>query len=208
MHPAPAILKTQLSFKGFTLAELLIALAILGVIATFTIPKIISTQQNRQSNTAAKEVASVVSAAYDMYKRDLAGPVSSGTTLEVLKPYINYIGQDTSALLQDHPGASNVVWNCAAGNMTCLKMASGGTLFWFNTQSFNGTANTNGLTFYFDPDSANVGSITTTNPGVSICFILYYNGRVVDRNNALAGSSNSFWSFGPGSGFNPTWFSW
>lgn len=46
------------SAQGFTLAELLIALAILGVIATFTIPKILTTQQNSKYNAMAKEVAS------------------------------------------------------------------------------------------------------------------------------------------------------
>ncbi len=47
-------LKPEKPFKGFTLAELLMALAILGVIATFTIPKILGAQQSSSSNAKAK----------------------------------------------------------------------------------------------------------------------------------------------------------
>lgn len=43
------------SQPGFTLAELLIALAILGVIATFTIPKILQAQQNQEKHAIYKE---------------------------------------------------------------------------------------------------------------------------------------------------------
>lgn len=38
--------------KGFTLAELLIALAILGVIATFTIPKVLQSSRTAQAQDA------------------------------------------------------------------------------------------------------------------------------------------------------------
>ena len=43
--------------QGFTLAELLIALTILGVIAIFTIPKVLQSQQDTRYSAAAKEVA-------------------------------------------------------------------------------------------------------------------------------------------------------
>ena len=54
--------------SGFTLAELLIALLILGEISTFTIPKIIYSQQNQKYNAIAKESAAMISAAYQQYQ--------------------------------------------------------------------------------------------------------------------------------------------
>lgn len=48
---------------GFTLAELLISLAILGLIATFTIPKIMSAQQNNEYSAIAQEDIATLSAA-------------------------------------------------------------------------------------------------------------------------------------------------
>jgi prepilin-type N-terminal cleavage/methylation domain-containing protein len=50
-------------FKGFTLAELLIALAILGIIATFVIPKIISSQQSGKKQAIFKETIGALSEA-------------------------------------------------------------------------------------------------------------------------------------------------
>lgn len=44
------------SYRAFTLAELLIALVILGVIATFTIPKVLTAQQNAQRAAVFREV--------------------------------------------------------------------------------------------------------------------------------------------------------
>lgn len=51
------------SLEGFTLAELLVALAILGVIATFTVPKILATSQNQQKKAVFRETISAISEA-------------------------------------------------------------------------------------------------------------------------------------------------
>ncbi len=49
--------------SGFSLAELLISLLILGEIATFTIPKIISAQQAQQSKSVAKAAVGLMAGA-------------------------------------------------------------------------------------------------------------------------------------------------
>jgi prepilin-type N-terminal cleavage/methylation domain-containing protein len=47
--------------KAFTLAELLVALSILGVIATFTIPKLLSTNNNAEIKANFKEIYATLS---------------------------------------------------------------------------------------------------------------------------------------------------
>lgn len=59
------------------MAELLIALAILGIIVTFAIPKILSSQQDGSNNAIAKEAAAAISAAFKQHK--LNGLVSTST---------------------------------------------------------------------------------------------------------------------------------
>jgi prepilin-type N-terminal cleavage/methylation domain-containing protein len=65
------------SLSGFTLAELLIALAILGVIATFTIPKVLQSQQNGQKIAIFKETIAAIQQAQD--KEQLEGGVTPTT---------------------------------------------------------------------------------------------------------------------------------
>ncbi|HEY9746586.1 MAG TPA: type II secretion system protein [Oculatellaceae cyanobacterium] len=52
------------SRPAFTLAELLIALGILGVIATFAIPKVLSSQQDSKKKAVLQETISALNAAF------------------------------------------------------------------------------------------------------------------------------------------------
>src|SRR5438270_879458 len=85
--------------KGFTLAELLICLVILGEIATFTIPKLINAQQNKQYNTIAKEGIGSISQAYQLYT--LNNTVTASTTGGFLTSYFNSVKVDTSGTTVD-----------------------------------------------------------------------------------------------------------
>lgn len=57
--------------KAFTLSELLIALLILGVIATFTIPKILSSTSDAKNKTLLKETVSILN--QHLYRLTLLG---------------------------------------------------------------------------------------------------------------------------------------
>ena len=130
---------------GFTLAELLIALAILGVIATFTIPKILSNQQNSQHVASAKEVAATLSEAFQMALRD--GAVTGNSRGTVLIPYINYVAYDTVAGFDGIPGYTGT--NCSPA-LPCLRLHNGGLLR-FEGHNFGGTSNLNAVQVSFDP---------------------------------------------------------
>lgn len=61
---------------GFTLSELLISLAILGVIATFTIPKVLQSQQDQHKKAVFKETIAAVNDA--LYTGLLTGELTKG----------------------------------------------------------------------------------------------------------------------------------
>jgi prepilin-type N-terminal cleavage/methylation domain-containing protein len=184
------------SALGFTLAELLIALAILSIIATFTIPKILTGSQNGQKMAAAKEVAAMISGAYR--QAQLAGVATSTTKPSDLTPYMNYLAIDTSSTMDGHP--TNSTKTCSASNI-CLRMQNGG-MIWFDSVSFGGTSNLNSVNIMFDPDGTN------NNNNQAVAFTLYYDGYITSRAYEKSGSMTSFGGpYGP-CACDPSWFSW
>jgi prepilin-type N-terminal cleavage/methylation domain-containing protein len=192
--PPPKPLK---HFKGFTLSELLIALMILGEIATFTIPKILTARANTQYNAIAKEAAGTISAAYQQLKYTQG--ITSNTNATDLAVYLNYIKVDTSSTVDSTPGNGTI--DCSSYG-TCLKLANGAMLVLKNT-SFGGTGNLNALVIKVDPDG-----VTSTNSAVE--FDLYTTGRITTWGTCSSNTINSAnpggWSADPTK--DPSWFSW
>lgn len=156
---------------GFTLAELLIALSILGLIATFTIPKVLVAQQDMTYRANAKDVAAAISAAYDRLR--LEGQLSPDTKINDLTPFLNYVSVYTG-IMDDTYTDTNI--NCSNAVFACLKLHNGGTIAYRKDAAFGGTATTNALPIHFDPDGrsrmeqptvpekASLSSCTITSP--------------------------------------------
>jgi prepilin-type N-terminal cleavage/methylation domain-containing protein len=190
-------------FRGFTLAELLISLLILAEIATFTIPKVLYTQQNTSYRAAAKEVAGMISDAYLRYRT--SNTVTATTSLTDLVPYLNYTKRDTATLIDDQNTGGT--WDCSS--FPCYRLHNGGMIMsWGN---FGATTSDRSIPIFFDPDGR-VTDGTTNGPGKSIEFLLFTDGRLqtggtVSVNNFYIGGSGPFGSF-TNAGFDPSWFSW
>lgn len=73
--------------KGFSLAELLISLLILGEIATFTIPKIIAAQQAQQSKSLVKEAVGIM--AGTLQKGIAEGRLNDGSSGDDIRQYFS-----------------------------------------------------------------------------------------------------------------------
>jgi prepilin-type N-terminal cleavage/methylation domain-containing protein len=152
--------------KGFTLAELLIALAILGVIATFTIPKILSSSQNGQNTSIAKEVGAMVNAAYQNYTLD--NGIASGVTGGAITTYMNYVAVDTATALST--ATSGTALQTCASTLPCLKLHNGAVLQYDTAQTFGGTNGAASIYFNLDPDG--------TGPQGRISFVQFATGRL------------------------------
>ncbi len=89
--------------QGFTLAEVLITLAIIGVVATISIPSVISNSQQQEFKTGLRKAVSVLNSAITM-----------NMALDGESPYDN---QDLFNYLQKHmsiiKSTSRVPWWCA-----------------------------------------------------------------------------------------------
>ena len=80
--------KVKLNF-GFTLAEVLITLGIIGVVAAMTLPSLIQDKQNRELQTGLKKAYSTISQALMLYQAENGEPLKpSQLKIYELKPIL------------------------------------------------------------------------------------------------------------------------
>jgi type II secretory pathway pseudopilin PulG len=149
-------------------------LAILGVIASFTIPKVLESSTSAKYTACAKEAASMVSGAYSSFKTDVGA--ASTTTAGAFTSFMNYVATSTTNNNATVPSGETAIDNCST-NITCLLMHNGGTLAYHNSASFGGTATTNAIYFNFDPDS-------TGSAAGGVTFVQYFDKRITTYANA------------------------
>jgi prepilin-type N-terminal cleavage/methylation domain-containing protein len=185
---------------GFTLAELLVAMGVLGVISTFSIPKILTSTTHAKYNAMAKEMASTVVQAYQNYQ--VSNRVSSTFNGTLLVPLVNSVTLNTTSNYQVYNEfAVAETHNCGAGWMTCYQMHNGGLLIFFSGNSFGARTNDRFIWVEYDPDG----------PGteVGISFRLFFNGKIVSEADGNA-TGTTFWggtsTRGPTIGGNPDWW--
>ncbi len=184
---------------GFTLAEMLIALTILAEIVTFTIPKILMSQQNAAYNAEAREFMGVVSTAYQLYSAKNGAPPSNFAASD-LAPYLNFVGSVTTPVDDMY---ENTTLPCS--ETTCFRLHNGAVVR-LSSCYFGGTSTTNSIWMLFDPDGM-VTDGTTNGPGKSLFIILYYNGQTTTYANKKVTAGNIcgvYSSIHP----DPPWFHW
>jgi len=189
--------------QGFTLAELLIAVVILGIIATFTIPKVLVSKQKQDWIAGAKETAGTLSSAYQLYQQNHT--VTAATGPNDLMPYINYVKLETATLIDHSYG--NLSIDCSSAGLNCYRLHNGAILN-YNTANRFGTLDNNHFIYWeYDPDGKYSG--TTNGPGKCAVFELFYNGRLIEAEET---STSYFTNYGAGDSTWPAvtsdWFSW
>lgn len=187
--------------RGFTLAELLLALSILAVISTATIPKILQAQSSQKFNSIAKETAGTMSnILLNLRVNNLLSP---NTTTADFTPYLNYLKVVTIGSVDGFEGEGSTR-SCTL--YTCVLLANGSMVHFNPTISFGGTGNLRAIWWGIDPD----GVVTTSGGnGNSLIFFTYYNGRIRDFGTIEPNTQEVSWTYpGPCPECNPSWFSW
>lgn len=203
MPPEKCNVQSFWTASGFTLAELLVTLLILGQIATFTIPKVLQSQQDSRFKAIAKEAAGMVSEAYSIYRAK--NTVDANFRFYYMTPYLNYVSVDMTTDIDRGQGVAGAL-NCGAQPIyACLVLHNGARLFYAD-EPFSGTATTNAIYFYVDPDGKYSGS--PTGAGKSIVFWLYPNGRLVTWKDMLPGTICDSTPYSADPSKDPPWFSW
>jgi prepilin-type N-terminal cleavage/methylation domain-containing protein len=185
---------------GFTLSELLISLAILGMIAMFAIPKVLQAQQEQRAKVLCKDVAGAVSEAYSVYKS--TNTVTGSTRLSDIFANLNYVAVDTTSTVDDRPNGAVSAY-CGNVNFNCLRLHNGGVIYYNTTISFGNTTRLNAMHFKFDPD----GSYTNHpdgQTGKSLTLFLYYDGKIRTFSTVEPGTVG----YTANSTADPIWFSW
>lgn len=196
--------ESPLKNKGFTIAELLISLAILSVIAVFTIPKIIGASTDSRFNAIAKEDIAALSGSIQNLKA--TGNMNASTKWSDIVAYLNYITLDSSGSLIDAQ-YSTTTYTCSSAR-TCIRMHNGSVIMYRTSISFGGTGNLNAMHVHIDPDGVVTNGGTTDGPGKAVAVFFYYNGRVADEGNIDVNTQNNSATYNPNTGNVPPWFSW
>lgn len=137
--------------NGFTLAEVLITLGIIGVVAAMTIPTLMNNVQEAQFKTAWKKTYSIINQAYAKYLSDNSMTLTYGTWSNVsdmkiaLKPYFSYVQEcENGALL-------GVCWNSNGAYDKTTKVLAPNSSWWNDTNK-NGIILKDGILLMFSMD--------------------------------------------------------
>jgi type IV fimbrial biogenesis protein FimT len=103
------------SLQGFTLSELLVSLAVLGLIAAFAIPKVLTAVGQSSARAIGSELIAMISESYESVKAQSNGVVARSTSADVLTDRMNYVtktGSSTTPILTLQNGAT-ITYNVA-----------------------------------------------------------------------------------------------
>ena len=190
----------RLNFNtGFTLTELLVGLGILGLIAAFAVPKVLTASGAALANAKVHKATQAVAQGFEKWAQE--NGKNPTTSVQNIMSMVQHNGQITDGRIVDWAPNSHDQIKCVAsvGSYTdalCYQMPDASIVLFVNHFGGGGTdltfanaGTTNGLYFGVDPDGID-GPQDKSATGVSTAFVLSFNGRLRERghlkNNTLS----------------------
>jgi prepilin-type N-terminal cleavage/methylation domain-containing protein len=176
------------SKTGFTLTELMIALGLVGILASIALPALLNAPQQGLVSARAKRGQATVASAYTQFVNDRGR--SSTLRLNDFVDNINHTGEVTTGLMDAPPSGTAISFDCADATIACYRLQDDSVLVYDTTQPFGGTTNWHAISYFIDPDGRYEGSVTTNTTSISKStqFLLYYDGKTRTAGRALTGS--------------------
>jgi prepilin-type N-terminal cleavage/methylation domain-containing protein len=134
------------SLQGFTLSELLVSLAVLGLIAAFAIPKVLTAVGESSSRAIGREAFSMISEAYQALRAQQNGNVSRATTAQNLIDQMNY--------------ASALTTGNGASTTNSIVLQNGAQIAYVPLDNFDTAAVRGVIGFTVDPDGDAATSVS------------------------------------------------
>ncbi len=159
------------SLQGFTLSELLVSLAVLGLIAAFAIPKVLTAVGESSSRAIGREAFGMISEAYQVIRSNNNGNVPRATTAQELINTMNYARVGTGG---------NGQGTATNGTTASIVLQNAAQIAYVPADSFvPGAAGRAGVIgFTIDPDGSDTSGATDTNANGPITVYLGGDGRI------------------------------
>lgn len=197
-----AILTPIKKISGFTIAELLIGLAIIALIAIFTIPNVLNSMQGQEDKRITQDAIKRIQSAYQKYR--LNANATSATTFANITPYLNYARVETAKVVDDMQTTGT--HTCGGSGYVCVELDTGASIFYHPFMTFNTADSVGCISLYIDPDNKETVVGSTNGPGKSVPIFLFYDGKIRDRSRLTVNCVSSFNTYTNVSTFVPPWF--
>lgn len=160
--------------QGFTLSELLIALAVLGLIAIFAVPKVLNAVGNSAMMAVTKEsMAAMMDAYHGLGSTQTTGAFAASTRAALMVKRLNFVRSCPNLTATGEVDSTGECDFSSSATGACHILMHNGTIIsLLLDDNFNDIpGNTGSVGFYIDPDGAG-----DAHPGR---FAISYDGRLM-----------------------------